>query len=297
MPCSARPPCEFSAVPLEDISIIWGGPAVGRKALAYPARKTIYIDPDFWASIRTVDGRAAILAHERAHLEGARCESCADTRGGAILKREGMEVPRDAARALAGRLENRDGQQAADDLLKGFGWSTGFGIDGERSYPARTATGYDNGRAFELALAEVRPGVWVASSAAPSLDDALTECEGANCAPTRISYAFRTMEEQTAEWNAYQAKLLAWEASGRSGAKPTPAARPGYSTHQRGKSIDASFASDSARELAAEIFAGHGWERDVASERWHFTHGGLRRYIAPAVVAGVLILAALVTLK
>jgi len=121
MTCSAQPPCTFKNVPLEEIKVEWGGPAVGRKALAFPGRRVICIDPAFWRSIRTVDGRAAILAHERAHIEGARCESCADRRAGEILRAEGTTTPRDAARVMAGRLENRDADAAAADLLEGYG--------------------------------------------------------------------------------------------------------------------------------------------------------------------------------
>lgn len=121
MPCTASPPCSFHEVPLESIDVQWGGDAVGRKALAYPSRRVIQLDPAFWRSLRTVDARAAILAHERAHIEGARCESCADRRAGEILRAEGTPTPRDGARALAGRLENRDGDAAARDFLEGFG--------------------------------------------------------------------------------------------------------------------------------------------------------------------------------
>lgn len=121
MPCTARPPCRLESVPLDAIRVEWGGQAVGRKALAFPGRRLIQLDPVFWRSIRTVDGRAAILAHERAHIEGARCESCADRRAGEILRAEGHPTPRDAARVMAGRLENRDADAAARDLLDGFG--------------------------------------------------------------------------------------------------------------------------------------------------------------------------------
>lgn len=121
MPCTATPRCTLKSVPLEEISVEWDGPAVGRKALAFPAQRRICIDSRFWKSLRTVDARAAILAHERGHIEGARCESCADFRAGEILRAEGTPTPRDAARAMAGRLENRDANAAASDLLDGFG--------------------------------------------------------------------------------------------------------------------------------------------------------------------------------
>lgn len=122
MPCTAKPPCRFEEVPLEDISVEWGGESVGKKALAWPAQKRISIDPAFWRSLRTIDARKAILAHERGHIEGARCESCADFRAGEILRREGTPNARDAARAMAGRLENRDADAAAADLLRGYGF-------------------------------------------------------------------------------------------------------------------------------------------------------------------------------
>lgn len=119
MPCTAHPPCSFQSVPLDEIRVEWV--PHGRKALAFPGRRVIQLDPGFWRSIRTVDGRAAILAHERAHIEGARCESCADRRAGELLRAEGTTTPRDAARVMAGRLENRDADAAARDLLDGYG--------------------------------------------------------------------------------------------------------------------------------------------------------------------------------
>lgn len=138
MTCEAKDgPCTFTTIPLESVNVIWGGPAVGRKAVAFPARRTIYIDPAFWKSLRTTDARAAILAHERGHLEGARCESCADRRAGEILAREGTPTPRDAARALAGRLENRNGDKAMSDFLDGFGLDEvqgpGYMLNAERA--------------------------------------------------------------------------------------------------------------------------------------------------------------------
>lgn len=123
----------MAPVSLDEISVGWDGPAVGRKAVAFPKRKAIYIDRGFWGTLRSIDARAAILAHERGHIEGARCESCADKRAGEILRREGTQTPRDGARALAGRLENRDGAQAANDFLEGFGLDDGMLLRRERA--------------------------------------------------------------------------------------------------------------------------------------------------------------------
>jgi len=124
MSCSASPPCDLHEVPLEDIDIAfeaWAGPAIGRKALAYPLSKRIRIDPAFWETLRETDARMGMLAHERGHIEGARCESCADRRAGEILKREGTINPGSAMRADIEKLEHRDGVAAALDLKAGFG--------------------------------------------------------------------------------------------------------------------------------------------------------------------------------
>lgn len=133
MTCTASTPCQMSPVPLSEISVRWDGPAVGRKAVAFPGRRTIYLDRRFWQTLRSIDARAAILAHERGHIEGARCESCADRRAGEIMRREGAQTPRDGARALAGRLENRDAMQAANDFLDGFGLDDGMLLHRERA--------------------------------------------------------------------------------------------------------------------------------------------------------------------
>ena len=121
MSCALSPACSFTEIPLEQISVQWDGPALGKKAQAFPARKTIFIDRAFWRSIPTVVGRAGLLAHERGHIEGARCEPCADRRGGEILRREGWPTARDAQVVALSRLENRSPEKAAEALGQGFG--------------------------------------------------------------------------------------------------------------------------------------------------------------------------------
>lgn len=139
MSCTADRPCTFREVPLEEIRVEWDGPAVGRKAVSFPRLKLICIDSRFWDELRSVEGRAAIFAHERAHLEGARCESCADVRAGEILRREGVPTPRDGFRALYCTLENRDYEAAAADLVRGF---QGYGLD-DRVLNRERAAGVD----------------------------------------------------------------------------------------------------------------------------------------------------------
>jgi hypothetical protein len=119
--CTARPPCILSDVPLEQVVLKWGGPAIGRKAVALPIAKTIWIDPTFWGSLNYVQGRQVIFCHEWAHLEGARCESCADFRGGEHLREMGHGTSRDAQRTMRAALENRDAVRASEDVAAGFG--------------------------------------------------------------------------------------------------------------------------------------------------------------------------------
>lgn len=119
--CTAKPPCVFHVVPLSDFSVEWDGPAQGRKAVAFPKLGKIFIEKRYWDGVRELQAREAILNHERGHLEGARCEPCADFRAGEILRREGAGNVRDAARGLLGGLDNRDSSAAAGALVAGFG--------------------------------------------------------------------------------------------------------------------------------------------------------------------------------
>jgi hypothetical protein len=118
--CTAKPPCAFRVVPLEAIEVDFDGPAVGRKAVAFPSVGRIYLERAYWDSMKTTQAREAIFAHERGHLEGARCEPCADFRAGEILRREGAVNVRDAARGLFGGLDNRDCVAAAGALVAGY---------------------------------------------------------------------------------------------------------------------------------------------------------------------------------
>lgn len=130
--CTAKPPCTFEVVPLENITVEFDGPAVGRKAVAFPQVRRIYLEQSYWDSVKSVQGREAILAHERGHIEGARCEPCADFRAGEILRREGAPNVRDGARGLLGGLDNRDSAAAAGALVAGFGLDDGHLFHRER---------------------------------------------------------------------------------------------------------------------------------------------------------------------
>lgn len=277
MPCTAKPPCSFTVVPLEEISVQWDGPAVGRKALAFPARKAIFLDSQFWRSLRSVDARAAILSHERGHVEGARCESCADKRAGEIMRREGHTQPRDGARALIGRLENRNGENAAADFIEGFG------IDDEQ-----TVTGYVRGAPVTISVRDIGDGQllradaaerYLAMKAAAARDGILLRCNS----------GWRDMEKQKYLYAGWVAKLPGFNL----------AAAPGYSNHQGGISADISTGEQGYNSPVyawlSKNAASFGFVNDVAGEPWHWTFkGSIGRAAVAALGVTALILAVLV---
>lgn len=131
--CQCEPPCQFVAVDLDEIKIDWDGAAKNRKAVAFPSHKLILIDRAYWDSIPTLEGRMAILAHERGHIEGARCEPCADFRAGEIMRREGVTTMRDGARHLTATLDNRDPNAARENFMAGYGIDDPFLLNRERA--------------------------------------------------------------------------------------------------------------------------------------------------------------------
>ena len=58
-------------------------------ACYWPDRQEIDVEREFWETIG-YHHQTAVLAHELAHHEGHACESCADTRAGAIMRAWGL---------------------------------------------------------------------------------------------------------------------------------------------------------------------------------------------------------------
>lgn len=122
MACTLQPPCQIrprsgglSAYPTPE----FGERAHGKKAAANEFLNQVWVDKAFWDTIPDSRAQLGLLCHEFAHLEGARCEECADRRGGQILASVGVEGE-PAAEMLARFLEHRDGAAAAANFLGGY---------------------------------------------------------------------------------------------------------------------------------------------------------------------------------
>ena len=98
-------------------------PKLEVKAQVWPGTNQIDVSGPWWAGLSTSE-RAAVIAHERAHVEdpSIECESCIDKRAGAILRHERRgrwETYRAFARTVQGRragpaaLEGWDAAEAA----------------------------------------------------------------------------------------------------------------------------------------------------------------------------------------
>ena len=99
----------------------------------------------------------------------------------------------------------------------------------------------------------------------------------------RVNTALRTHEHQARLYARYLSEMAFWR-DGKRSTKPAPVAKPGFSTHEGGLSVDINRAHDDTTDngiadgktdlwLAAN--AGRfGFVRDVKSEPWHWTFVG-----------------------
>lgn len=278
--CKKTPRCELAEIPLESVALVWDGPAVGRKAVAFPAARRIYLERRFWDSLPSVQARQAILFHEWGHVCGACCEPCADFWAGHALNLEGARTARDARRALLARLDNRDPKEAERNLAAGFGADDSALVNLKR----QTVTGYREGKAFSLEVYEVAAGHFLAADAARAWLAAVEEALAAGVV-ARVESAFRDNARQTALYQGWK--------EGKPGFNP--AEKPGHSAHQDGTAVDGKWESTTDREKFAPIAAKHGFTRPVAGEPWHFVHRGgvLSAPVAGAGGALLLLLAGL----
>lgn len=125
--------------------------------------------------------------------------------------------------------------------------------------PTRVANAYRNGRATTVRLAPVGNGQYLAVEAAGKYKQMLAAARAAGVSLSSTS-GFRTHAQQAALFRRYGA--------GR-------AARPGYSNHQQGLSMDIggvrSYGTRAYKWLQAN--AGRfGFVNDVRGEYWHWTY-------------------------
>lgn len=90
----------------------------GEQALAYQDDWRIEIDPAWWAGVRTIGARLAVIGHELGHLMGADCQRCADFYAGAVVRAHGLAY-RDAALGFD-ELLGQHRLTATRDLVRGF---------------------------------------------------------------------------------------------------------------------------------------------------------------------------------
>lgn len=270
--------CEIAPMDLADLPKPgWDGEAIGRKAAAIPGLGCVYLERSYWNSL-TPDARAWVYFHEVGHLEGAQCEPCADRRAGEWVSQLGLAPEVGALLAIDAGLEHRPVDKALRAFHAGFGGRAGalpLGLEGRRvlAFDEQQAQGYDSGNPVAITLAEVRSGILVNLDDAADWDNFFSVLESWAIGYT-ANRSYATMEAQQAIWEDRTTDGLPnanWASKG-------PAARPGYSEHQMGRAVDLTFATDAGREQAAETGEQNGIFRTAATERWHFAHGGARRY-------------------
>jgi len=125
-------------------------------------------------------------------------------------------------------------------------------------------TGYVNGRPVSLSVAPIGNGKYLRTDAAAAFNRMKADAARAGVSLVPVS-GFRTMAEQTYLYNLYRA------------GRGNLAARPGYSNHQGGLSVDVStngsYSSAAYRWLAANGRR-YGFVNDVRGEPWHWTYRG-----------------------
>lgn len=138
------------------------------------------------------------------------------------------------------------------------------------------ASGWIRGYRVDLDLVDIGGGFVLHAPAAA----AFLEMERAALADgivLRVNSAFRGEIQQQREWDKRQAALAM-------GKKYKLVARPGWSTHQAGCSVDLNRAHDDTTDNGIADGATDKWlqanakrfgfANDVASEPWHWTHAG-----------------------
>ncbi len=125
--------------------------------------------------------------------------------------------------------------------------------------PSKVVTGYSNGRPFQLRVSHVGGGKYLATKAAGPYQAMIAAARKAGISLSNTS-GYRTNAEQSALYRRY--------GSGR-------AARPGYSNHQQGLSMDIGGVSGYGTRAYNWLRANagrFGFANDVPGEFWHWTY-------------------------
>lgn len=126
---------------------------------------------------------------------------------------------------------------------------------------AKLVKGYNHGKAFDLWVAPIGGGKYLSEKAAPKFKAMVAAAAKAGI-HLGINSAFRTYAEQAALYKQYGSPR---------------AARPGYSNHQQGLSVDiggvGGYGTRAYKWLAANA-AKYGFKNDVKNEFWHWTFKG-----------------------
>lgn len=130
-----------------------------------------------------------------------------------------------------------------------------------------TTVGWENGKQVQLTLVDIGNGKKLRAEAAVRYR-AMYEAAKRDGVILSPNSAFRTMEEQTRLYNLYLS------------GKGNLAAKPGYSNHQGGRSLDLNtgtgvtgYLSKVYRWLFSNA-ADYGFKNDVKGEPWHWTYYG-----------------------
>jgi hypothetical protein len=126
---------------------------------------------------------------------------------------------------------------------------------------AKLVKGYNHGTAYNLWVAPIGGGKYLSEKAAPKFKAMMAAASKAGI-HLSINSAFRTYAEQAALYRKYGSPR---------------AARPGYSNHQQGLSVDiggiGGYGTRAYKWLAANA-AKYGFKNDVKNEFWHWTFKG-----------------------
>ena len=145
---------------------------------------------------------------------------------------------------------------------------TPAGTAARRTTPAAAAprgslvSGYVNGVAKKIRIAPIGNGKSLRSDAALKFNQMKAAARRAGVTLSPVS-GFRTMAQQRSLYAAYRA------------GRGNLAARPGYSNHQGGRSVDVSTKgsySSSAYRWLARNGRQYGFVNDVRGEPWHWTY-------------------------